>query len=256
METGNTLSGRLEVFINGEWGTVCDDDWGINDAHVACRELGYSYAQSYQCCASYGRGSGQIWLDNVGCSGRENSLLNCSHNGIGVLRSCSHSEDVGVVCYQTSATGTLHKCDEFNSLQYIYTYVFANIDFATDKLRLVGGVETSNTLSGRVEVLINGEWGTVCDDGWDISDAHVACRELGYSYALSYQCCDQYGRGSGQIWLDNVGCSGEEDSLLNCSHHGIGVLRSCSHWEDVGVVCYRPGTCTVYMQYMLLTVYK
>ena len=121
-----------------------------------------------------------------------------------------------------------------------------NLICTTDKLRLVGGVETGNTLSGRLEVLINGEWGTVCDDGWDINDAHVACRELGYSYALSYQCCAQYGRGSGRVWLDNVGCSGEEDSLLNCSHHGIGVLRSCSHWDDVGVVCYKPGTCTVY----------
>ena len=117
---------------------------------------------------------------------------------------------------------------------------------AIGQLRLVGGVKTSTTISGRLEVLINGEWGTVCDDGWDINDAHVACRELGYSYALSYQCCAQYGRGSGRVWLDNVGCSGEEDSLLNCSHHGIGVLRSCSHWDDVGVVCYKPGTCTVY----------
>ena len=106
-------------------------------------------------------------------------------------------------------------------------------------LRLVGGVETSATISGRLEIFINGEWGTVCDDGWSITDAHVACRELGYSYAQSYQCCSSYGRGSGRIWLDNVGCSGSETSLLNCSHRGIGVLRSCSHAEDVGVVCYR-----------------
>ena len=111
--------------------------------------------------------------------------------------------------------------------------------FATDELRLVGGVETSTTLSGRLEVFINGEWGTVCDDGWDINDADVACRELGC--AQSYQCCSSYGRGSGQIWLDGVSCSGKEDSLRNCLHHGIGV-HSCSHSEDVGIVCYRPGT--------------
>ena len=132
----------------------------------------------------------------------------------------------------------------FNSLQY--TYVLTLI-FTTDKLQLVGGVETSTTLSGRLEIFINGEWGTVCDDGWGLSDAHVACRELGYSYALSYQCCASYGAGSGLIWLDNVDCSGVEDFLLNCSHNGIGVLRSCSHSEDVGVVCYKPGTCTVHV---------
>ena len=105
---------------------------------------------------------------------------------------------------------------------------------------MVGGVETSTTISGRLEIFINGEWGTVCDDGWDINDADVACRELGYSYALSYQCCSRLGRGRGQIWLDDVGCSGEEDSLLSCPHRGIGV-HSCSHSEDVGVICYRPG---------------
>ena len=116
---------------------------------------------------------------------------------------------------------------------------------AIGQLRLVGGVKTSTTISGRLEVLINGEWGTVCDDGWDINDAHVACRELGYSYALSYQCCSSYGSGSGRIWLDDVGCSGVEDSLLNCSHNGIGVLQSCYHHEDVGVVCYKQGTFTV-----------
>ena len=111
----------------------------------------------------------------------------------------------------------------------------------TGVLRLVGGDETSTALSGRLEVFINGEWGTVCDDGWDINDANVACRELGYSYALSYQCCPRYGRGGGQIWLDDVSCSGMEHFLLSCSHHGIGV-HNCGHSEDVGVVCYRPGT--------------
>ena len=126
-------------------------------------------------------------------------------------------------------------------LLYVSQYSHA-CSLATGVLRLVDGVETSTTLSGRLEVFINGEWGTVCDDGWDINDAHVACRELGYSYALSYQCCSSYGRGSGRIWLDDVDCSGGENSLLSCPHRGIGVLRSCSHSEDVGMVCYRPGT--------------
>ena len=133
---------------------------------------------------------------------------------------------------------------------YCPKHYFSNSYNYTDELRLVGGVETSTTLSGHLEVFINGEWGTVCDDGWDINDADVACRELGYSHAQSYQCCAQYGRGSGRIWLNGVNCSGVEGSLLSCLHRGIGV-HSCSHSEDVGVVCYRPGTV-----YTLINMFK
>ena len=107
---------------------------------------------------------------------------------------------------------------------------------AIGELLLVGGAETDNTLSGRVEVLINGEWGTVCDDGWDIMDANVACRQLGFGYALAANCCAAFGQGSGSILLDDLACTGSESSLISCSHSGLGI-SSCWHGEDAGVVC-------------------
>ena len=76
---------------------MCDDYFGINDANVVCRELGYPGAAQYHCCANYGRGSGPIWLDDLACTGTETSLHNCSHRGVG-SHNCGHYEDVGVVC--------------------------------------------------------------------------------------------------------------------------------------------------------------
>ena len=93
--------GRVEVYYNGEWGTVCDDGWSSIDARVVCRQLGFgSYGSSYS-RAYFGQGSGPIWLDSVACTGSESMLINCSHLGVGVTRSCSHSEDAGVRCRGT-----------------------------------------------------------------------------------------------------------------------------------------------------------
>ena len=91
-------TGRVEVYYNNTWGTVCDDGWSLNDAAVACRELGFPGAISSPCCAAFGQGTGPIWLDHVGCTGSETSLSSCSHPGWGRLNSCSHREDAGVYC--------------------------------------------------------------------------------------------------------------------------------------------------------------
>ena len=87
----------MEISNNGNWGTVCDDDWGITDARVVCRQLGFLDAVRAPRSAHFGAGSGQIWLDDVGCSGTERSIVNCKHRGWGV-ENCNHDEDASVIC--------------------------------------------------------------------------------------------------------------------------------------------------------------
>ena len=111
------LEGRVEFCANGVWGTVCDDNWGVSDARVVCRQLGYSAASmlgfsevmkfSHEACslayslARFGQGSGPIQLDEVRCDGTEAMLGACPANPVGV-NDCSHFEDAGVGCQGTS----------------------------------------------------------------------------------------------------------------------------------------------------------
>ena len=100
-------------------------------------------------------------------------------------------------------------------------------------MRLVGG---SGPHEGRVEVYHRGNWGTVCSYGWDLQDATVVCRQLGYGRAVAALRHAAYGRVSGPIWYEIVNCNGSEASLTQCAHRGLGV-RYCDHSRDVGVIC-------------------
>ena len=102
-------------------------------------------------------------------------------------------------------------------------------------IRLVGG---SSYNEGRVEVNYNGEWGTVCDDGWDDTDAGIVCRQLGFGSSGTAIGSAGFGQGSGSIWLDSVTCTGNESTLASCGHLGVNITKSCSHAKDAGVRCF------------------
>ncbi len=102
---------------------------------------------------------------------------------------------------------------------------------------LSNGTTGTDSMSGTVQVLHNGQWGTVCDDGHSNNnfDATVICRQLGFLQGVGYKKA-HYGRGFGPIWLDNVGCKGTEQRIADCPHRGWGT-HNCGHGEDYGVNC-------------------
>ena len=88
----------MEVYHNGEWGTVCDNGWDLNDAQVVCHELGYGNATVARSAAFYGQGFGKkIWLNDLYCTGTEWTFRNCLHKGWKV-HYCTHQKDAGVKC--------------------------------------------------------------------------------------------------------------------------------------------------------------
>ena len=88
-----------------------------------------------------------------------------------------------------------------------------------------------------MEVYYNGEWGTVCDDGWDNADARVVCTQLGFHSSGRAYLSAYYGQGTGPIWLSRLSCIGNEPYLTNCSQLSVGT-KICTHYNDASVYCY------------------
>ncbi|NXV97892.1 SRB4D protein, partial [Calonectris borealis] len=170
--------GRVEIFYNGSWGTVCDDDWDIVDANVVCRQLGCGHAIALPAAMTFGQGSGPIFLDNVDCKGWEAALSECWSHGWGI-HNCYHYEDVAVVCNGNEA-GFLGGKESRGVPAVLQALVSADAlgepKSCDGSIRLVSGTDICR---GRVEIFYRGNWGTVCDDDWGLSDASVVCKQVG-----------------------------------------------------------------------------
>ncbi|XP_038052383.1 deleted in malignant brain tumors 1 protein-like [Patiria miniata] len=216
----NPYEGRVEVYYQDQWGTVCDDGWSIEDANVICRQLGYPPASQAWQSGHFGQGSGPIVLSIVACNGNESNIDQCNHSGW-LPNGCSHAEDAAVTCGDNHVNSTSEPIVS---------------------VRLVNGIVPNE---GRVEVYYKCFWGTICHNGWTIREANVTCRQLGYPSASRVWRRAHFGQGSGPILLDNVVCEGTEESIEQCEHSGW-FNTSFGHYYDVGVTCNTDIDATVF----------
>ncbi|XP_064617048.1 deleted in malignant brain tumors 1 protein-like [Liolophura sinensis] len=223
----NQNEGRLELQVNGTWGTICDDSFGTTDAQVACRMMGFPYLGArFFGKARYGMGTGPIWLDDLRCVGRETTLLDCGSRGLG-HHNCHHTEDVGVLCTDNGVT-------TLEPTRRTFTTAIPTPDPTRVFVRLTGG---PTAYEGRVEVYYGGVFGTICDHSWSTGDANVVCGMLGYDRTSAVAITGAgYGQGTGRIWLDNVQCNGNENHVARCRSTGWHV-HNCGHQNDAGVKC-------------------
>ncbi|XP_018356825.1 PREDICTED: uncharacterized protein LOC108757046 isoform X2 [Trachymyrmex septentrionalis] len=248
----NSHEGRIEVKILGHWGQVCDDGFGMINADVICKELGFDLgALEVRPGGFYGNldPPTRFMVDQLKCRGNETTLRECDFNGWGV-HNCQPEEAVGIAC--KTAVNTCQegywKCDNSPTCiptPFICDEVVDCPDHSDEsseycnapfELRLANG---SNSLQGRVEVRHHGVWGTVCDDDFTNATAVVICRSLGYGGIAVAKKNGFFGPGQGPIWLDEVFCHGNESQLYRCEHNHWG-QHNCDHNEDAGVIC-SPG---------------
>eukprot|EP00057_Strongylocentrotus_purpuratus_P018550 XP_011673024.1 PREDICTED: neurotrypsin-like [Strongylocentrotus purpuratus] len=180
--------GFVLVYINGTWGTICNVAWGRADSEVTCFELGFSGAVLTD-HGSYKPHPDNILYD-VRCVGNETSILDCPSSDV----------DEGGDCWAPAKA-------------YAFCTNYTRAHFP-------GG--------GRVEVFYLGSWRPVCSDHWDLSDGHVACRELGLGTALDVDHDFISSKEMGGYILNGVRCNGSESRILDClgSTFSIGKCNS------------------------------
>nr|XP_030705150.1 T-cell differentiation antigen CD6 isoform X9 [Globicephala melas] len=212
MNGSSRCNGTAEVWFRQSWEPACGALWDLRASEAVCRSLGCGRAEPLEQpvpptpALPTGAAAGNAsWAPNttwalaptVQCSGPEWQLCKV------VEHACSSDErPVQVTCAE-------------------------NLD-----LKLVGG---GSPCEGRVEMLEHGQWGSVCDDTWDLDDAHVVCRQLSCGWAVQALPGLHFAPGQGRIHRDQVNCSGSETYLWDCL--GLPGNGYCGHKEDAGVVC-------------------
>ncbi|KAK3544708.1 hypothetical protein QTP86_026111 [Hemibagrus guttatus] len=269
VDGGSRCAGRVEVLHREKWGTVCNDNWNIKAAAVVCRELGCGEAIDALHHSHFGSGSGFIWMDDVSCTGSESTLKNCGSVEFG-KHNCDHDKDAGVICsgavklvdggsqcagrvevFYRGQWGTVCNdyfnkkvatvvCKELGCSDVIEIPGKAHFGQGSGpvwmvveecRVRLVGG----SHCSGRVEILHEKTWATVCGAAFRQQDAEVVCRELGCGSPEEVLGADAFGSGEGLVWEKEFQCSGTESQIHFCPTSLL--KHNCSHSSDVGLVC-------------------
>lgn len=229
----NSTQGRVEIYYNGSWGTVCDDGFGIEEAIVVCRQIGSTNPSGALVNSSFGAGTGDIMMDDVQCQATETRLEFCRFAGWKVTN-CGHNEDIGVICPMSTSTNQPTLAPPTTKAPVVPDT--GNCSAPDPNIRLIGPANMPGV--GVVQLRRNSLWGGVCDDEWDIRDARVVCRMLCFDPAKALPgsvAFDTYNITQ-PMMVTNVSCNGTETNITNC-RQSAWANNSCTQDEKARVTC-------------------
>ncbi|GFY74070.1 lysyl oxidase homolog 3 [Trichonephila inaurata madagascariensis] len=226
----NTREGNVEIFHLGIWGSICDDEWDITEANIACKILGFAKATRATSNSEFGKGKKKIWMDNLYCQGHEKSFQECRFDGWGI-HDCAGSEAAGVECELAKNDTKLESLVAKKP-----AIIRSKLKEKDIEVRLLGGRYPSE---GRVEVKIDGKWGLVCGDGWSLLEATVVCQQAGKGYGQAAVQSSFFGGHLDNITISGLKCTGREQNISECSYESMGSRVSCPGPDDniAGVIC-------------------
>lgn len=220
--------GAVQVQHRGLWMPVCRDSWSAAASRELCRRLRCGDAEGDAVAVSPdGDGDAAEGCPTApaNCSGWEPRLCQLQ---MATEPGCCAAGQASVTCTGKGAAGAAGAGRPRGTVPCASA---SPSHPGAPVLRLAGG---RSRCEGRVELRQAGSWGTVCDDGWDLADAAVVCRQLGCGWALRAPREAAFGRGRGPVLRDEVKCGGHEERLAECP---AALQHDCSHKEDAGVVC-------------------
>ncbi|XP_078507351.1 scavenger receptor cysteine-rich domain-containing group B protein-like [Lissotriton helveticus] len=212
VDGSDACQGRVEVSYSGLDGPLCPQGWGFSNAAVVCTQLGCGPVKRHTTQALFGSGWGPRCLANLNCFGTEKHTSVCKTRGRGLeWKGAEHSWAASLVCSNSTFTD----------------------------LRLADG---SHKCEGRVEVLFNNTWGTLCDNYWGIEEAAVVCKQVGCGTAQRATQRAHFGAGNLLTLLDAFQCRGSETSLSQCA--AALVDEEGCRQKQAGVICNQKSEIT------------
>ncbi|RDD38528.1 Deleted in malignant brain tumors 1 protein [Trichoplax sp. H2] len=242
---GATLNeGRVEIFHNMKWSTVCGNTITKQEGKALCHQLNLIF-EGFTYHAVFGKGHASVPILSLNCSNDKTKIKNCNLSPISSAARCNHNDDVGIICITKACVPNPCRNGAVcypNILDYychcVNGYSGKNCSEAAEgTLRLVNGTGFN---SGNLEIYHDNVWGAICSRDFADASGLSVCQELGFINEENFYCCSEFGQHNGTFWLHNIRCNDEDKKLIDCKFDSYNTM--CSPSQVVGLRC-RYGFC-------------